>query len=292
MPVGGVYVAQCCGDDLDMRKTLHYPVDHAHKSTGIKFRSGGSYRAGHAEPALQVFLVTYEDVDILHDARQNILCALGTAIEVPQFLTEVEVERNDRPRRLRGLHTLNDHVDGCLRKRGKDPSTVEPWHTRGENELPVEVARLQLSGRLVRAVRKRRPEARMPWPQSLSTVAMFSPSDAVVWEALVEGLDSHRPHPLGDEVADGIVDDCGCHARLETETVGEIGRTFNSPPLTWIWHSAAFRKGMIPESRRCTSAPSARKSSAPLLGILRPCVMLVPVSCDRSSCCQTRTVIF
>ena len=26
--------------------------------------------------------------------------------------------------------------------------------------------------------------------------------------------------------------------------------TLNSPPLTWIWHSVALRKGMMPGSRR------------------------------------------
>src|ERR1035441_4848834 len=44
----------------------------------------------------------------------------------------------------------------------------------------------------------------------------------------------------------------------------------NSPPLTWILHSVALRNGMIPGSRRCTSAPSDRKSSAPSLRIFRP----------------------
>src|SRR6185369_17652761 len=44
----------------------------------------------------------------------------------------------------------------------------------------------------------------------------------------------------------------------------------NSPPLTWILQSVALRKGMIPGSRRCISAPSERKSSAPSLRIFRP----------------------
>src|ERR1039458_7678954 len=44
----------------------------------------------------------------------------------------------------------------------------------------------------------------------------------------------------------------------------------NSPPLTWILHSVALRNGMIPGSRRCTSAPSDRKSSAPSLRIFSP----------------------
>src|SRR5581483_72052 len=39
--------------------------------------------------------------------------------------------------------------------------------------------------------------------------------------------------------------------------------TLNSPPLTWMAHSCALRKGMTPGSRRWTRAPRERKSSAP-----------------------------
>ena len=41
-----------------------------------------------------------------------------------------------------------------------------------------------------------------------------------------------------------------------------LAAQLNSPPLTWIWHSVALRNGMIPGSRRWTSAPSETKSSA------------------------------
>src|SRR5215467_5599225 len=44
----------------------------------------------------------------------------------------------------------------------------------------------------------------------------------------------------------------------------------NSPPLTWILHSVALRKGMIPGSRRWIRAPRDKKSSAPSLRIFRP----------------------
>src|SRR5450759_4268873 len=58
----------------------------------------------------------------------------------------------------------------------------------------------------------------------------------------------------------------------------------NSPPLTWILHSVALRNGMIPGSRRCTSAPSDRKSSAPSLRIFRPVLI--------DSFLQTNLVMF
>src|SRR6185369_9835497 len=58
----------------------------------------------------------------------------------------------------------------------------------------------------------------------------------------------------------------------------------NSPPLTWILHSVALRKGMIPGSRRWISAPSDRKSSAPSLRIFRPVLI--------DSFLQTNFVVF
>src|SRR5579864_805071 len=53
-----------------------------------------------------------------------------------------------------------------------------------------------------------------------------------------------------------------------------LAATLNSPPLTWIWHSVALRKGMTPGSRRWTNAPSETRSNAPVLGIFNAgCIM-------------------
>src|SRR6266508_2894141 len=52
-----------------------------------------------------------------------------------------------------------------------------------------------------------------------------------------------------------------------------LAATLNSPPLTWIWHSVALRNGTRPGSRRCTRAPSDRKSSAPSWRIFRVCIL-------------------
>src|SRR3954463_6006973 len=51
--------------------------------------------------------------------------------------------------------------------------------------------------------------------------------------------------------------------------------TLNSPPLTWILHSVALRKGMMPGSRRWIRAPRDRKSRAPSLRIFSPVLMFV-----------------
>ena len=47
---------------------------------------------------------------------------------------------------------------------------------------------------------------------------------AVVFEVLVERLHAHRPHALGDEVADGVIDHRARDPRLQAEAIGEIGR--------------------------------------------------------------------
>src|SRR6266571_8097553 len=57
-----------------------------------------------------------------------------------------------------------------------------------------------------------------------------------------------------------------------------LAATLNSPPLTWIRHSFALRKGMTPGSRRWTSAPRAAKSSAPSGRIPRPYFIAPPAS--------------
>src|ERR1039458_9920547 len=54
-----------------------------------------------------------------------------------------------------------------------------------------------------------------------------------------------------------------------------LAATLNSPPLTWIWHWVAFRKGMMPGSRRWTRAPSDTRSSAAFLGTFRLCFMAI-----------------
>ena len=52
---------------------------------------------------------------------------------------------------------------------------------------------------------------------------MFGPCHAVVLEALVEGRDAHRPHALGDQVADGVVHHRRGDAGLQAEAVGQVG---------------------------------------------------------------------
>ena len=46
---------------------------------------------------------------------------------------------------------------------------------------------------------------------------------AVVLELLVERLHAHRPHALGDQVADGIIHHGRGDAGVEPEAIGEIG---------------------------------------------------------------------
>ena len=42
-------------------------------------------------------------------------------------------------------------------------------------------------------------------------------------EVLVEGLHAHRPHALGDQVADGIIHHRRGDAGLQAEAIGQVG---------------------------------------------------------------------
>ena len=122
------------------------------------------------------------------------------------------------------------------------------WNQRtppAKISLPIEVAGLQPPGRFVRAVveyhraRARHGRGRCrPWP--------YSASYAVVLEMLVERLDAHGPHAFGDKVADRIIYHRGRDAGLHRKQSDRLAAQLNSPPLTWIWHSCALRKGMMP----------------------------------------------
>jgi len=54
-----------------------------------------------------------------------------------------------------------------------------------------------------------------------------------------------------------------------------LAAQLNSPPLTWMLQWVALRNGMTPGSRRWTSAPRDRKSSAPFLGMFKPLLMVL-----------------
>jgi len=100
---------------------------------------------------------------------------------------------------------------------------VEPADAAGENGRPVEVAWLELGSRFIIAIVKHHRRA-----HSLAPVAVngshVGTMHAVVLEALVERLHPHRPHPLGNQVADGIIHHRRGNARLQAKAVGEIGR--------------------------------------------------------------------
>src|SRR5665647_2383979 len=57
-----------------------------------------------------------------------------------------------------------------------------------------------------------------------------------------------------------------------------LAAQLNSPPLTWIWHSVALRKGTMPGSRRWMMPPRARKSNSACWRMFRPSLMLFSLS--------------
>ena len=99
---------------------------------------------------------------------------------------------------------------------------MEPAHTRSEDFVPLEVARLELAGGLVAAVVE---DHRGPDP--LAAVAVdcrhVRAAHPVVLEAPVEGLDAHRTNAFGDQVADRVVHHRGRDPGVEPEAVGQVG---------------------------------------------------------------------
>ena len=98
------------------------------------------------------------------------------------------------------------------------------WNQRtplAEDCLPIEIARLQQRGRFVAAVVEHHRRA-----HAVAAVAIdgrhVRAGDAVVLEVLVERLDAHGPHALGDQIADRIIDHGGGDAGLEAEAIGQV----------------------------------------------------------------------
>ncbi len=222
VPVGRVNLAQSRGDDLDLRVLRHHLIDHAEKSARVELRSRRHVLTGDAEPFLQVLLVADEHVNVLDDAGDRFDRAVLAPRNLPELLAEVEVERGDGARGLRGLHAFDDDLGRRLRKGREDAARVEPADTAREDFPPVEVAGLELRGGLIRAVVEDDGRA-----DAVAAVAVdggdVGAAHAVVLEPLVEGLDAHRADALGDELADGVADHRRDDAGVEAEAVGEVG---------------------------------------------------------------------
>ncbi len=100
---------------------------------------------------------------------------------------------------------------------------MKPPHAAGEDLLPVEVAGLELRGRLVRTVVEDDRRA-----HAVTAIAVHrgdvGAGHAVVGKALEERLDAHRSDPLTHQIADRVVDHRGRDGGLEAKAIGEVRR--------------------------------------------------------------------
>src|ERR1039457_4625192 len=219
---GGMHVAQRGRDHLDLRVALHHAADHSEKCARIELGFRGDFRAGDAQPFLQVFLVADEHVHVLDDAPQRLARAFRPARAIPELLAEVEIERDHRPGGLGGLHAFNHKLGRSRREGREDSAAVKPPHTGSENGVPIEVARLQQRSGFVRPVVEHHGRA-----YAVAAVAVngrhVRARHAVVLESLVERLHAHGLHALRDQVADGVIDHGGGDSRGHAETIRQIG---------------------------------------------------------------------
>src|SRR3954451_24206188 len=99
---------------------------------------------------------------------------------------------------------------------------MEPADASGENCLPIEVARLELSRRFIAAVVE---DHRSAYAVASVTVNRrhVGSVNTVMFKAFVKGPDTHRADSFGNKVADRIIHHSAGHTRLEAEAIGEIG---------------------------------------------------------------------
>ena len=81
---------------------------------------------------------------------------------------------------------------------------------------------LSMRARLVAAVVEHHRRAHALAPVAINRRHVRA-ADAVVLEPLVKRFHAHRPHALGDQVADGIIHHGGGDAGVQAEAIGEVG---------------------------------------------------------------------
>ena len=112
--IGGVHLPQRRRDDLYMRMLLRDILHHAKEGARIEFRLGMHVWPRNSQPHLQVFLVSNQDIDVLHDLIEDRHRPVVPTLDVPEFGPIVQVKGGHRTGRLGRLHGLHDQLRGGL----------------------------------------------------------------------------------------------------------------------------------------------------------------------------------
>ena len=223
MPVRHMHLAQCRGDDLDLRMFLYHAIDHPEKRAGIELGFRGNLRTGNAQTLLQVLFIAYEHIDILDDAGDHRNRAILAARYLPELLPEIQIEGDNGAGCLGGLHALDDQLRGRFRECREDSTAVKPPHAAREDGVPIEIAGLQQRSGFVGAVVENHRCA-----HTVALVAIdgrdIRARDAVVLEALIERPHAHGFDPLSHQIADRVTNHRRSDACLQTKAVRQVGR--------------------------------------------------------------------
>ena len=197
-------------------------VDHPEERARVKLRFCLHLGTGNTESFLKVFLVPYQDIRIFNNPGHYFDGLLLATPEVPEFLTEIQVEADNSPRLFRRLHSFDDELTGGFGQCGKDTAAVKPANPAGKDLIPPKVSRLELCGRFIRTVVEHHRGT-----DTLPAVTVHSchigTSNAIVLEALVERLHPHGAYPFGDKVADRIINHRGHDAGVQSEAIRQVG---------------------------------------------------------------------
>src|SRR5579871_4288049 len=159
---------------------------------------------------------------MIDDAAQGSDGAACIARGFPELLAEIQIEGDHGAGGLGSLHGLDDQLAGGRRERCEDAPAVEPSHAARKDRFPIEIPGLEQRPCFVRAIVENHRRA---YPKASIAVdgGHVGPGGPVVLEGLIEGADTGGAHPLGDQVADRIVDHGADNGGLHAKAVGKIG---------------------------------------------------------------------
>src|SRR5207249_3971176 len=144
---------------------------------------------------------------------------LRSADALPQRGAVVKIVRNNRAVLSRGLNSFDEHPGCGIAQRREDTSRMEPARADfAENVFPIEIARLELAGGSVAAVRNahRAPHAE-PALREIQSVAHRAP-DAVIRDPLNElGVHAALQNQILEQAAYFVLGKGSAQRGLEAE---------------------------------------------------------------------------
>src|ERR1035438_6430888 len=99
---------------------FHDLVDHFEEDTRVEFGPGCNLGSCNSQSLLQVLFIANQNIHVLDDTSNHVDCVLIASGDIPELLTEVQVERGDSTSRFGLAHRFDRKFRRGWRKRCKD----------------------------------------------------------------------------------------------------------------------------------------------------------------------------